>query len=84
MNYNYIVIGSGASGGIIASRLSEDPNISVILLEAGNDYQTIDDLPENIKKGSALNLPDGLSENIQNWNVWTALVKNAASKIFGI
>ena len=68
MNYNYIVIGSGASGGIIASRLSEDPNISVILLEAGNDYQTIDDLPENIKKGSALNLPDGLSENIQNWN----------------
>jgi len=58
--FDYIVVGAGSAGAILASRLSEDPNTRVALLEQGGSDQSL-----FIRMPTALSIPMNMDK--YNW-----------------
>jgi choline dehydrogenase len=63
--YDYIIIGAGSAGCVLAGRLTEDANTKVLLLEAGGKDTSI-----------LIKMPAGVGnlikdKNDSNWGFWT-------------
>ncbi|MDO8595395.1 MAG: GMC family oxidoreductase N-terminal domain-containing protein, partial [Sulfuricaulis sp.] len=55
--FDYVVIGGGAAGCVVAGRLSEDPKVSVCLIEAGGpDTSAFIQAPLGFAASAALGL----------------------------
>ena len=60
---DFIIVGAGSAGCVLANRLSENPNCNVILVEAGASFQ-----PMNVKIPAAYSK---LHFSSHNWNFHT-------------
>ncbi|KAF8991666.1 aryl-alcohol oxidase-like protein [Cyathus striatus] len=74
--YDYIVVGAGTAGSVVASRLTEDKNAQVLLIEAG-----ISNTDGDI---SAIQVPFLVTETAQSrydWNYTTVPQKSLGNRI---
>ena len=63
MKFDYIIVGAGTAGCVLAHRLSENPLNQVLLIEAGGDFRD-----PRISMPSAYSL---LNHTYLNWNFYT-------------
>ncbi|KAJ7684156.1 GMC oxidoreductase-domain-containing protein [Mycena polygramma] len=66
LQYDFVIVGGGTAGNVVASRLTENPNVSVLVLEAGESNEGVIDSEVPFLTNGIL-FPD----NPYSWNYTT-------------
>ena len=78
--YDLIVVGAGASGSVIAARASEDPDRSVLLVEAGPTPRAAADFPAALLDGAQV--PGARPTREHHWSYQVNLTEDRPYSVF--